>query len=85
MIQLIFGLYSYRNGIPKTALFLPSSKMLKEIMAFLPLISTSTSPVSIYIILSLYNIGSPEIVINGYRFSLSLYGNPILLTAVSNI
>src|SRR6266702_1871044 len=83
--QLIFGLNSLRNGIPKTALSLPNSKILKEVTIFLPLISTLTSPVSIHIIPSLYNIRSPEIVTNGYGFSLSLYSNPILLTAVSDI
>ncbi len=83
--QLIFKLNSLRNSILKTALSLLSGKMLKEIMIFLPLISTLTSPVFIYIILSLYSIRSPEIVTNRYRFSLSLCGNLILLTANSNI
>ncbi len=83
--QLILRLNSLRNGIPKTALSLPSSKILKEIIILFPLISTLTNPVSIYIILSLYNIGSPKIVTNRYRFSLSLYSNPILLTTTSNI
>src|SRR6266567_6428549 len=83
--QLILKLNSLRNGILKTALSLPSSKILKEIITFLPLISISTSPVSIYIILSLYSIGSPKMVTNRYRFSLSLYSNPILLTTDSDI
>src|SRR6266566_3318943 len=85
MTQLIFGLNSLKNSIFKTALFLFSGKILKEIIIFLPLIFTLTCPVSIYIILSLYYIRSPEIVTNKYRFSLSLYSNPIFLTAISNI
>src|SRR6266704_2599230 len=83
--QLILKLNSLKNSIPKTTLSLPSSKILKKLIIFLPLISTLTGPVSIYIILSLYNIRSPKIVTNRYRFSLSLYSNPILLTAISNI
>src|SRR6266567_3134403 len=83
--QLILGLNSLKNSIFKTALSLPSSKILKEIIIFLLLIFILTGPISIYIILSLYSIGSPKIVTNRYRFSLSLCGNPILLTAASNI
>ena len=85
VVQLIFGLNSLKNGIPKTALSLLSGRILKDILTLYPLISTLTSPISIYIILSLYIIRSPEIVTNKYRFSLSLYSNPILLTATSNI
>src|SRR6266566_8521509 len=85
VIQSIFKLNSLRNSIPKTALSLPSGRMLKDILTLYPLISTLISPISIYIIPSLYVIGSPKIVINGYGFSLSLYSNPILLTADSDI
>ena len=85
MTQLIFRLNSLRNSIPKTALSLPSSKILKEIIIFFPLIFTLTSPISIYIILSLYSIRSPEIATNRYRFFLFLYSNLILLTATNNI
>src|SRR6266567_3080597 len=85
VIQLIFRLNSLRNSIFKTALSLPSGRILKDILTFYPLISILTSPVFIYIILSLYIIRSPKIVTNGYRFSLSLCGNLILLTAISNI
>src|SRR6266700_1296977 len=85
VIQLILRLNSLRNGIPKTALSLLSGRILKDILTLCPLISTLTSPISIYIIPSLYIIGSLEIVTNRYRFSLSLYSNLILLTAVSNI
>src|SRR6266567_3984490 len=80
---LFFRLNSLKNNIPKTTLSLSSSKILKEITIFLPLISTLTSPVFIYIILSLYSIGSPKIVTNGYKFSLSLYSNLIPLTVNS--
>src|SRR6266567_3126598 len=79
------GLNSLKNGIPKTTLSLLSGRMSKDILILYPLIFTLTSPVSICIIPSLYIIRSPKIVTNGYRFSLSLYGNPILLTAASNI
>ncbi len=78
-------LNSFKNSIPKTTLSLPSGKILKEVIILLPLIFILTSPISIYIILSLYSIKSPKIVTNRYRFSLTLYGNPILLTANSNI
>src|SRR6266566_9815761 len=85
VIQLIFRLNSLRNSIPKTTLFLPSGRILKDILILYPLISTLTSSVSIYMILSLYIIRSPEMVTNRYGFSLSLYSNLILLTADSNI
>src|SRR6266705_6958685 len=58
--------------------------MSKDILTLYPLISTLTSPISIYIIPFPYIIRSLEIVTNRYRFSLSLYSNPILLTAVSD-
>src|SRR6266700_3901752 len=85
VIQLIFGLNSLRNSIPKTALSLFSSRILKDILILCLLISILTGPVSIHIIPSLYIIRSLEIVTNRYRFSLSLYSNPILLITVSNI
>src|SRR6266550_5478623 len=81
---LILKLNSLKNSIFKTTLSLPNNRILKEIIIFLPLISTLTSPISIYIILSLYSIRSPKIVINGYRFSLSLYSNPIYLIAIGD-
>ena len=83
--QLILRLNSLRNSILKTALSLFSSRMLKDILILYPLIFTLTGPISIYMILFLYIIGSPKMVINKYRFFLSLYNNPILLTANSNI
>ena len=82
---MIFGLNSLKNIIPKTALSLPNNKILKVIITPVPLTSTSISPILSYIILSLYNIRSPKMVTNRYRFSLSLYSNPIFLTTVSNI
>src|SRR6266568_4152655 len=83
--QLILGLNSLRNSIPKTTLSLPSGRILKDILTLCPLIFTLTGPVSICIILSLYIIKSPEMVTNRYRFSLFLYNNPILLIIFSNI
>ena len=85
VIQLIFKLNSLKNSIPKTTLSLPNSKILKDIVTFFPSTSISTSPIFSGIILSLYNIRSLEMVTNKYRFSLSLYSNPILLTANNNI
>src|SRR6266700_4266005 len=85
VIQLILRLNSLKNSIPKTALSLPSGSILKDILILYPLISTLTGPVSIHMILSLYIIRFLEIVTNGYRFFLSLYSNPILLTAISDI
>src|SRR6266566_8777402 len=85
VIQLIFRLNFLRNSIPKTALSLLSNRILKDILTLYPLISTLIGPISIYMILSLYIIGSPKILTNRYRFSLSLYGNPILLTTASDI
>jgi len=85
IIQSIFGLNSCKNGIFKTALFLPNNRTLNNTTTFCLLISISTGPVLRWIILFLYNIRSPEIVINGYGFSFCLWGNSILLIAIGNI
>ena len=64
---------------------LPNNKILNKITIFYSFSSNSTGPVSIYIILSLYNIRSPEIVTNGKGLSFSLYSIPNLLTANGNM
>jgi len=45
VIQLIFGLNFCKNGIPKTALFLPNGSMLKFMIISYSLIMTLIGPV----------------------------------------
>src|SRR6266702_8539582 len=75
MIQLILRFYFYKNNIPKTASSFPNNNTLNNIIIHLPSSSNSINPVLKYIILSLYIIGSPEIVTKGYRSSFYLCGN----------
>jgi len=85
VIQFIFGLNSCKNGIPKTALSLPNSRILNNTTTFYPLISILTSPVLRWIISFLYNIRSPEIMTNRYGFSFCLWGNPIFLIVAGDM
>ena len=76
---------SCKNGIFKTALSLPKGRILNNMTIVLPLMSNWTGSVSKYIIPSLYNIGSPKIVINGYRSCFYLCGNFIFIIAAGDI
>ena len=69
-------MYSLNYIIFKTALSCPSRKILKFTVIFYPLILTYTSFVFKLIMSSLYSTSLPKIIINGYRYSFSLYSIP---------
>src|SRR6266702_5670812 len=85
IVQLIFGLYSCKNGIPKTALCFLNNNTSNNITMRLPFSFNSIGFVLKYIILSPYIIGAFKFVTKEYRSLFCLCGNSNHLTVFSII